>query len=179
MRAPAVPGPLALGAVMGVLLAACGPGATQPSSTPTPLPSSLLQQRYLAAAGAYNTAEHPIAAAENTYCVAAAASADLTRCEAALSGDRQATLAFDNAVRTLEFPASARADVNQLLADDQQLETVLQQASTAPSLTAIASLTPRIFQFLTTASQDADRLRGDIGLPLLSPSPSASASPAT
>ena len=175
MRAASAPARLALGAMLGVLLAACGPGTGQPSPTPTPLPSSLLQQRYLAAADAYNAAERPVAMAENAYCVAASAAADLTMCEAALSRDRAATLTFDNAVRALTFPASARGDVAQLLSDDAQLETLLQQAATAPSLSAIASLTPRIFQLLTSASNDADRVRADIGLPRLSPSPSPAA----
>ena len=173
MRAPAAAVPLALGVVLAIVLGGCGPGTTQPSPTPTPLPSSLLQQRYLAAAGAYNTAEHPVAAAENTYCVAGAAGADLTKCETALGTDRQATLAFDDAVRALQFPAAARGDVTQLLSDDAQLETLLQQAATAPSLSAIASLTQGIFRLLTASSADADRVRSDIGLPQLSPSPSA------
>ena len=132
----------------------------------------MLRQRYLAAAGTYNSAERPISLNENSFC-STGPPADLGRCQAALSADRQATITFDNALRAITFPASARADAGRLLADDGQLELVLMQASTAPSLSAISALTPRIFQLLTVTTSDAAKVRGDIGVPLPSASPSA------
>ncbi|MFN2581365.1 MAG: hypothetical protein ABR498_01325 [Candidatus Dormibacteria bacterium] len=155
------------------VLSACGSSSATPSPTPTPLPPGQLQQRYLSAANAYNAAEKPIAASENSYCVPQSASADLNKCVTALSNDRQVTITFDNAVRTISFPDSARADVTKLLGDDAQLEMLLLQASTAPSLTAIDALTPQIFRLLTTSSTDADKVRTDIGVP----TPSAAVSP--
>ena len=157
--------------VSTILTTACGSVSATSPPTPTPLPSSLIQQRYLAAADAYNNAENPIAQAENTYCVSGAASANLASCETALGKDRQATITFDSAVRAITFPQSARSDVTKLLNDDAQLEMLLEQASTAPSLSAINALTPQIFQLLRTASSDADKVRADVGLPAVSPSP--------
>ena len=164
--------------VIAVVLAACGTGNPVPTATPTPLPTALLQQRYSAAATAYDTGEVPVAAAENQYCDPAAATADLSRCASALSGDRQATVVFDDAIRGLRFPAEARGAANQLLNDDARLETVLEQAATGPSLTAVTSLTPQIFQLLSATARDADTLRALIGLPSTSPLPTPSVIPA-
>jgi hypothetical protein len=157
-----------------LVLAGCGPAAAPPSPTPTPLPAALLQERYLAAATVYDSAERPIAEAENTYCPAEKPSAELAQCEHALSADRLATVAFDDAVRQLRFPSSAQSDVNRLLADDAQLAALLQQASTAPSLTAVAALTPQILTLLSASAHDAATVRTAIGLPASSPSPSPS-----
>ncbi|MBV8195266.1 MAG: hypothetical protein JOY80_07030 [Candidatus Dormibacteraeota bacterium] len=165
--------PLLVAVVVGVLLAGCGSSSPTPSPTPTPLPLQLLRQRYLAAANAYISAEQPIAQAENMYCVLAAPTADLVKCTMALSSDRQTTIIFDTAVRAIEFPPSSRSDVSKLLNDDAQLEILLQQASVAPSLSAVNALTPQIFQLLATSSNDAGTVRKDIGLPLPSTSPPA------
>jgi len=171
MRAPAVPPLLPASLVLGALLAACGPAGAQTTPTATALPTSELQQRYLAAATAYNSAELPVEQAENEYCAPASPTADLGRCETALSTDRQATLTFDNAIRAITFPPSTRGVVTQLLSDDAQLENLLEQAATAPSLSAISALTPQIFQLLTTASRDAVTVRTAIGVSSASPSP--------
>lgn len=157
------------------VVGACGPATAPPSPTPTPLPAAQLRERYLKAATAYDAGAVPVAAAENSYCVPGSAGADLTQCERALSSDRLATVAFDDVVRQLRFPARAQALVSALLADDAQLETLLQQASTAPSLTAIAALTPQLFQLLVTSARDADAVRSAIGLPVSSPTPTPSA----
>jgi hypothetical protein len=157
------------------LLSACGPSGGQNGPTATPLSQSDLRSAYAAAATAYNTAETPVTQAENAYCDPAGPQADLTKCETALNQDRQATLTFDNAVRPLSFPAAARPDVTKLLDDDAQLERVLEQAATAPSLSAISALIPQIGQLLTITTQDADRVRADIGLPTGPASPSAPA----
>lgn len=150
---------------------ACGPATGPPPPTPTPLPAAELRARYVAAASAYDEGSANVAGAENAYC-GQGASADLSRCELALSADRLATVTFDDAVRQLRFPASAQPAVGRLLADDAQLESLLQQASTAPSLTAIAALTPQIFQLLVSSAHAADDVRAAIGLPVSSPSPS-------
>ena len=170
---------LALAPVFGAALAACGGGNPIPTPTPTPLPTAILQQRYVAAATAYDAGEVPVATSESEDCNPAAPTADLTKCASALSGDRQATVVFDNTVRGLRFPQAAKAAVTQLLNDDAGLETLLQQASTSPSLTSVAALTPQIFQLLTATAHDADALRSEIGLPSTSPIPSASAIPAS
>src|SRR5207253_1580372 len=127
MRAPAVPRLPRAGLVLVALLAACGPAGAQTTPTATPLPTSQLQERYQAAAAAYNTAEGPVWQAENEYCAPTAPTADVMHCETALSADRQATITFDTALRALTFPPSARGVVTQLLSDDAQLETVLEQ----------------------------------------------------
>ena len=84
-------------------IAACGTRRVQPSPTPSPLPTAVLQQRYLAAADAYDAAEAPILRLEQASCVAAGG--DLNACETALSNDRQQTISFDNAVRVLRLPS--------------------------------------------------------------------------
>lgn len=174
-RAPAAFVPVL---VIAAVLAACGTGNPVPTPTPTPLPTALLQQRYSAAATAYDTGEVPVAVAENQYCDPSAVTADLTKCASALSGDRQATVVFDDAIRGLRFPPEARGAANRLLNDDARLETLLEQAATAPSLTAVTSLTPQIFELLSATARDADALRALIGLPSTSPMPTPSVIPA-
>ena len=169
---------LVLVPAIAALLAACGGGNPVPTPSPTPLPTALLQQRYSAAAAAYDTGEVPVATAENEFCDPSAPTADLSKCASALSGDRQATVVFDDAVRGLRFPPEARAAVGQLLNDDARLETLLEQAATAPSLTAVTSLTPQIFELLSAAARDADVLRGLIGLPSTTAIPKPSVIPA-
>ena len=73
------------------------------------------------------------------------------------------------------FPAIAKTDATKLLGDDAQLEMLLQQASTAPSLSAVTALTPQIFAFITTTNADANMLRVDLGLPQATPLPTATA----
>lgn len=162
----------------GALVAACGGGNPAATPTPSPLPTALLQQRYSAAAAAYNTGELPVATAENQFCEPTAATADLSKCASALSADRQATVVFDDAVRGLRFPPDARGAANRLLTDDARLETLLQQAATSPSLTAVTSLTPQIFELLSGTARDADVLRALIGLPSTTPLPAPSVLPA-
>lgn len=163
---------------IGALLTACGGGSPGPPPTATPLPTALLQQRYSAAAAAYDTGEVPVATAESQFCDPAAAAADLSKCASALSGDRQATVVFDDAIRGLQFPPEARAAAGKLLTDDASLETLLEQAATAPSLTAVTSLTPQIFDLLSATAHDADSLRALIGLPSTTPLPTPSVIPA-
>ena len=168
---------LVLVPAIGALLAACGGGNPLPTPSPTPLPTALLQQRYSAAAAAYDTGEVPVATAESQFCDPGAPTADLSKCASALSGDRQATVVFDDAIRGLLFPPEARAAAGRLLDDDARLETLLQQASTAPSLTAMTSLTPQIFELLSATARDADSLRALIGLPPTTPVIPAAARP--
>ena len=163
---------------IGVLLTACGGSNPGSPPTATPLPTSLLQQRYSAAAAAYDTGEVPVATAESQFCDPAAATADLSKCASALSGDRQATVVFDDAIRGLEIPPEARDAAGKLLTDDANLETLLEQAATAPSLTAVTSLTPPIFDLLSATARDADALRALIGLPSTTPIPTPSVIPA-
>ena len=164
-------------ALAGLLIAGCG-SSTGPSPTQTPVDQAQLQRLYKNAANAYNTAEVPLAQAEYGYCVAASPPGNLMKCETALSQDRQATIAYDNSLRGMVLPAGAKADVAKLLSDDAQLETLLQQASTAPSLAAVTALTPQIFNLITTTNADANRLRVDLGLPVATPLPTATATPA-
>lgn len=176
LRAPAA---FAVAVVIGALLAACGRANPVPPPTPTPLPTALLQQRYTAAAAAYTTGEVPVATAENEFCDPSAATADLGKCAAALSGDRQATVLFDDAIRALRFPKDARGAADRLLDDDARLELLLEQAAIAPSLTAVTSLTPQIFELLSATARDADGLRALIGLPSTTPIPKPSVIPAS
>lgn len=159
---------------IGAFLAACGGGNPPAAPSPTPLPTALLQQRYSAAAAVYDTGEIPVATAESQFCDPTSPNADLSKCASALSGDRQATVMFDDAIRGLRFPSEARAAAGQLLNDDARLETLLEQAATAPSLTAVTSLTPQIFEVLSAAAHDADSLRALIGLPATLPMPTPS-----
>lgn len=107
-------------------------------------------------------------------CDPGAAGADLPRCDSALSAERQAAVVFDNAVRALRFASSARVAVDQLLGDDARLEMLLEQASTAPSLSATAVLMPQILDLLMATARDRDAVRAAIGLPPSTPSPTPS-----
>ena len=66
--------------------------------------------------------------------------ASLTACQTALSEQRQATIAYDNALRAIPFTGDAATDASHLLSDDAAIETLLEQAATAPSLATIASV---------------------------------------
>lgn len=164
-------------AVPAALLAACG-SSSQGSPSPTPLARAQLQRIYQKAADTYNTTELPITQAENLYCGANSPQANLTKCEMALSQDRLTTIAYDSALRGLAFPSATKPDVSKLLSDDGQLETLLQQASTAPSLSAINALTTQIFSLLKSTADDAARVRSDIGLPPATAAPTATPSAA-
>ena len=155
-----------------LVLAACGPGSTQPAPAATPLPAAEVRRLYLTAAAAYIQDEPQIEKAEYDHCTPETGSPNLAACEQALSQDRQTTLAFDNAVRQIAFPDSARTDVSRLLTDDAQLETLLEQAATAPSLSAIQAMSSQIFSLLSATSADGDRVRADIGLPAATTPPS-------
>lgn len=157
-----------------MLLAACGSSTAQKSPSPTPLPPPVLQQRYLEASDAYAAAVAPVISAATQSCDPGAAGAGLARCAAALSVDRQAAVAFDDAVRALRFASPARLSVDQLLGDDARLEMLLLQASTAPSLGAASVLTPAIFDQQTKTAHDAAAVRAAIGLPPATPAPVAS-----
>ncbi|HYL72501.1 MAG TPA: hypothetical protein VEY89_14485 [Candidatus Dormibacteraeota bacterium] len=156
---------------------ACG-SSSQGSPSPTPLARAELQRIYQKAANTYNTTEAPITQAENLYCGANSPQANLSKCEMALSQDRLATIAYDSSLRGVAFPSTAKPDVTKLLSEDSQLETLLQQASTAPSLSAINALTTQIFSLLRSTADDAARVRSDIGLPAGSAPPSATPSAA-
>ena len=156
------------------MISACGATTAPPSPTPSPLPVAVLQQRYLTAAEAYATAEAPVASAENQYCDTSSPGADQTSCASALSADRLATVTFDNEIRGLRVAPGAQPSLDQLLNDDARLETLLQQASTAPGMSAISALTPQIFTLLTSTANDADALRRAIGLPPSAPGASPS-----
>ena len=157
---------LAAGAgVIASLLAACGGSNSVTSPTPTPLTPAQIQTRYSAAAALYNRTVSQVALAENAACDAASPGVSLSACQSALSEQRQATIAYDNALRALTFSGTATNDASHLLGDDAAIESLLEQAATAPSVTLIATLQNQIVPLLATAAKDAAALRTDIGLP--------------
>jgi hypothetical protein len=159
--------------LLATAVAGCsGPGGAATPS-PSPLPIADLQRLYVQAADTYDTAEVPIEQQEYRQCPGGAGPANLAQCESALSRDRQVTLAFDDALRGLVFPASAASVVDKLLQDDASLEALQEQAATAPSLTAISTLTPHIFALYAQTTTDAAAVRTALGLPLSSAGPSA------
>lgn len=135
----------------------------------------MLQQRYLAAEATFEDVELPGVAAQKVFCDPTATTADLSKCASALSAQRQATIAFDDAIRGLLVPEGAQSLVDQLLTDDSRLELTLLQASTAPSLPAAAALIPQLTDLTNAAGKDADGVRRAIGLPPPSSSPSPAA----
>jgi hypothetical protein len=159
-------------AALGTALTACSPAALP---TPPPLSLQLLQNRYLAAAAAYNSSESAILGAENSYC--ASSTADLPKCKTALEHDRQATLAFDKALRAIPFPPAYQAAVSKLLSDDAQLEQTLQQAASGATLSADATLFAQLALLYSTTTQDGAKLRSDLSLPSITGGPSPAASP--
>ena len=56
-----------------------------------------------------------------------------------------------------------------MLADDASLETLLEQAATAPTLDTVAQLTSQLLTLLAAAAADASKVRADLGLPTASP----------
>ncbi len=156
---------VACAGVTAVLLAACGGSNSVTSPTPTPLTPAQIQTSYSAAATLYNRTVSQIALAENAACDAASPGVSLSACQSALSEQRQATIAYDNALRALTFSGAAAGDASHLLGDDAAIESLLEQAATAPSVTLIARLQAQIVPLLATAANDARALRTDIGLP--------------
>lgn len=169
-------GRLAAGALIAAVAALVGCGSGTATGTPSgsPLSTADLQRLYEQAADAYNQAEIPVEQEESVHCTMGTGSPSLTQCEAALSQDRQATLSFDDAIRGLTFPDTAKADVAKLLADDAKLEAILEQAATAPSLSVIQDLSTQIFSDISAGTADAAAVRRDIGLPEATPPPSPS-----
>jgi hypothetical protein len=153
------------GACASALLAACGGTSTPTTPTPTPLSQSQIQARYTAAATAYNKSVAQTSISENTACDVGSPTAALAACQTALSAQRQATIAYDNALRTTGYSGTAGTDASHLLSDDAAIETLLEQAATAPSLATIASVQTQVIPLLATAATAAAALRADIGLP--------------
>jgi hypothetical protein len=147
------------------LLVGCSNATTPSSPTPSPLTTQQIQARYSAAAKTYNTSEAQISAAENAACDAPSPTVSLTACQTALSQQRQATIAYDDALRADTFTGTAATDASHLLGDDAAIEAKLEQAATAPSIAVIATLEDEIIPLLATAASDAAKLRTDIGLP--------------
>jgi len=156
---------LAIGAGLTASLAACGGSNSVTSPTATPLTPAQIQSRYAAAATTYNRTMGQVALAENAACDAASPSVSLSACQSALSEQRQATIAYDNALRATTFSGAATTDASHLLGDDAAIESLLEQAATAPNVTLIATLQAQIVPLLATAATDAATLRTDIGLP--------------
>ncbi|MGA7989724.1 MAG: hypothetical protein WCB51_15145 [Candidatus Dormiibacterota bacterium] len=151
-------------AVAAATLAACGGSSATTTPTPTPLSQEQIQARYTAAATAYNASEAQIALTQNAACDVASPTAALTACQTAFSAQRQATIAYDNALRATPFSGTAATDASHLLSDDAAIEALLEQAATAPSLATIASVQAQIVPLLATAAAAAAALRADIGL---------------
>jgi hypothetical protein len=151
-------------AIAAALLAACGGSSSPNTTTPTPLTVAQIQARYTAAATRYNTGEEQIATTENAACDAGSATVSLTACQTALSGQRQLTIAYDNALRAIPFSGNASAEAARLLGDDAAIEKLLEQAATAPAITVIATLQAQVIPLLATAATDATALRTAIGL---------------
>jgi hypothetical protein len=156
---------LIAGSFATALLAGCGGSTSQTSPTPSPLSTAQIQSRYTAAANAYNTYETQISITENAACDVGSPTASLTACQTALSNQRQATIAYDDALRATTFSGDAAIDSSHLLSDDAAIESLLEQAATAPSLATIASVQTQIIPLLATAVTAATALRADIGLP--------------
>jgi hypothetical protein len=157
---------LAIGAaVTASLLGACGGSNSVTSPTATPLTPAQIQSRYSAAATLYNRTVGQVVLAENASCDAGSPGVSLSACQSALSEQRQATIAYDNSLRATTFSGAAATDASHLLGDDAAIESLLEQAATAPSVALIATLQARIVPLLATAATDAAALRTDIGLP--------------
>lgn len=156
---------LIAGSFAGVLAAGCGGSSSQTSPAPSPLSTAQIQSRYSAAANAYNTDETQISITENAACDVASPAASLAACQTALSNQRQATIAYDDALRATTFSGDAAIDASHLLSDDAAIESLLEQAATAPSLATIASVQAQVIPLLATAVTAATALRADIGLP--------------
>ncbi len=156
---------LLAGSFAGVLVTGCGGSSSQTSPTPSPLSTAQIQSRYSAAANAYNAYEAQVSVTENAACDVGSPTASLTVCQTALSNQRQATIAYDDALRATRFSGDAAIDASHLLSDDAAIESLLEQAATAPSLATIASVQSQIIPLLATAVTAATTLRADIGLP--------------
>jgi hypothetical protein len=151
--------------LVGALLAACGGSTSQASPTPTPLTITQIQTRYSTVAHQYNQSMASISLTENAACDVGSTTATLTACQAAVSRQRHATIAYDNALRATLFSGAAATDSSHLLSDDAAIEALLEQEATAPSLAAIASVQTQVIALLATANKAATTLRTDIGLP--------------
>jgi hypothetical protein len=156
---------LIAGSFAGVVVVGCGGSSSQTSPMAAPLSTAQIQSRYSAAATSYNTYETQIAVTENATCDVGSPTSSLSGCQTALSNQRRATIAYDDALRATTFSGDAAIDASHLLSDDAAIESLLEQAATAPSLSTIASVQSQIIPLLATAVTAATALRADIGLP--------------
>jgi hypothetical protein len=151
-------------AMAAALLAACGGSSSPTTPTPTLLTVAQVQARYTAAAGHYNSGEDAISTIENAACDAGSATVSLKACQTALSGQRQLTIAYDNALRAIPFSGNAATEAGRLLGDDAAIEKLLEQAATAPAIAVITTIQNQVIPLLATAAADATALRTAIGL---------------
>ena len=151
-------------AMAAAVLAACGGSSSPTSPTPSPLTVAQIQARYTAAAGHYNSGEDAVATTENASCDAGSTTVSLKGCQTALSGQRQLTITYDNALRAIPFSGNAATEAARLLGDDAAIEKLLEQAATAPAITVIQTLQTQVIPLLATAAADATALRTAIGL---------------
>jgi hypothetical protein len=152
-------------ALSAALLAACGGSSGPTTPTPTPLTVAQIQARYTAAADHYNQGDVQVAANENSSCDAGSATVSLGSCQTALSAQRQLTISYDNALRAIPFGGTSATEVNHLLGDDAAIESLLEQAATAPAISVITTLQQQVIPLVATAASDATALRTAIGLP--------------
>ncbi|MEA2637046.1 MAG: hypothetical protein QOE18_103 [Chloroflexota bacterium] len=153
------------GSLAAALLAACGGSTSPTSSTPSPLSQAQIQARYTSAAAQYNQSAVKIGLTVNAACDIGSPTAALSACQTALSQQRQAAIVYDNALRAIPFTGTAATDAAHLLSDDAAIESLLEQAATAPSLATVASVEHQVIPLLATAATAAKTLRADIGLP--------------
>ena len=148
-----------------LVVAACSGQSGGGPASPTPLPAVVLQARMAAASSALGISAGQAAADRHRYCDAGSTTTDLSSCERALSAERTARLAFDSVLRALDVPAGMAGDLQAVLAADTELEALLEQAATAPSLGVIQLLQSNLGALRGAVEDAATKLRADAGLP--------------
>lgn len=156
-RLPSLLALLALGGCSGQ-----GPTGT---STPTALPSAAVQTSLDRASGALASGLRVFGAAVQSLCDPASSTAALDGCQRALGEERAARITFDSALRQLRLPPSLASDAASMLDADDQLEALLEQAATSPSLRVIQLLDSQLAVQRAAIDASITKLRVDAGLP--------------
>ena len=162
---------VALAAVC-VAMVGCGGGGGGSTSAGTPTPDmNAVRQQYLAAAAIGNSAGATFSNALQQD------QGDLPSLQSATRDFRTAVYNADKALRAIDFPDSARTDVNALLQADSDEIAALDKAASAPDMSSFNTDLDTAQQADTAGSAAAKKVRADLGLPPASSSPEATATP--
>jgi hypothetical protein len=159
-------GRLALVAIAGGLLAACGQSnhaAQSVRATPSSTPD--LQRSAASALNRAVTEENQPLNSASTALRAAASRGDVQDMQSGAIPVDRAIIAFDDTINAITFPETARADAQALVTANHYLEDILESINEATSRSVIESLYSQIPMAQAIQQTKLNQLATDLGLP--------------